>query len=67
MTRVGRAGERGETPGFMKVLVDAQTERILGAALLCIDGDEIVIRCSTRSTRIPLAEWSSAPPTSVRR
>jgi pyruvate/2-oxoglutarate dehydrogenase complex dihydrolipoamide dehydrogenase (E3) component len=42
MTRVGRARERGETQGFMKVLVDAQTQRILGAALLCIEGDEIV-------------------------
>jgi pyruvate/2-oxoglutarate dehydrogenase complex dihydrolipoamide dehydrogenase (E3) component len=42
MTRVGRAKERGETQGFMKVLVDAQSERILGAALLCIEGDEIV-------------------------
>ena len=42
MTRVGRAKERGETQGFMKVLVDAQTERLLGAALLCIEGDEIV-------------------------
>jgi pyruvate/2-oxoglutarate dehydrogenase complex dihydrolipoamide dehydrogenase (E3) component len=42
MTRVGRAKERGETQGFMKVLVDAQTKKILGAALLCIEGDEIV-------------------------
>ncbi len=42
MTRVGRAGERGETQGFMKVLVDAESERILGASLLCIEGDEIV-------------------------
>ena len=42
MTRVGRAKERGETQGFMKVLVDADSERILGAALLCIEGDEIV-------------------------
>jgi len=42
MSRVGRAKERGETQGFMKVLVDAQTERILGAVLLCIEGDEIV-------------------------
>lgn len=42
MTRVGRAKERGETQGFMKVLVDAQTQRILGAAMLCIEGDEIV-------------------------
>ena len=42
MTRVGRAKERGETQGFMKVLVDAESERILGAALLGIEGDEIV-------------------------
>ncbi len=42
MTRVGRARERGETQGFMKVLVDAGSEQILGASLLCIDGDEIV-------------------------
>jgi pyruvate/2-oxoglutarate dehydrogenase complex dihydrolipoamide dehydrogenase (E3) component len=42
MTRVGRATERGETLGFMKVLVDAESERIIGAALLGIEGDEIV-------------------------
>jgi pyruvate/2-oxoglutarate dehydrogenase complex dihydrolipoamide dehydrogenase (E3) component len=42
MTRVGRAKERGETLGFIKVLVDAQSGQILGAALLCIEGDEIV-------------------------
>jgi len=42
MTRVGRAKERGETQGFMKVLVDRESKRILGAALLCIEGDEIV-------------------------
>jgi pyruvate/2-oxoglutarate dehydrogenase complex dihydrolipoamide dehydrogenase (E3) component len=42
MTRVGRARERGETLGFMKVIVDAQTKRILGAALLGLNGDEIV-------------------------
>ncbi|MEO8804957.1 MAG: FAD-containing oxidoreductase [Burkholderiaceae bacterium] len=42
MSRVGRARERGETQGFMKVLVDAQSERILGAALLGIEGDEVV-------------------------
>jgi len=42
MTRVGRARERGETTGFMKVLVDAESDRLLGAALLCIEGDEIV-------------------------
>jgi pyruvate/2-oxoglutarate dehydrogenase complex dihydrolipoamide dehydrogenase (E3) component len=42
MARVGRARERGETQGFMKVLVDAESERILGAALLGIEGDEAV-------------------------
>jgi len=42
MTRVGRARERGETDGFMKVLVDEHTRQILGAALLCIEGDEAV-------------------------
>jgi pyruvate/2-oxoglutarate dehydrogenase complex dihydrolipoamide dehydrogenase (E3) component len=42
MTRVGRARERGETQGFMKVLVDRETRLILGAALLCVEGDEIV-------------------------
>ncbi len=42
MTRVGRARERGETEGFMKVLVDAASKRILGAAFLGIEGDEVV-------------------------
>ncbi len=42
MARVGRARERGETQGFMKVLVDAETGRFLGATILGIGGDEIV-------------------------
>jgi pyruvate/2-oxoglutarate dehydrogenase complex dihydrolipoamide dehydrogenase (E3) component len=42
MTRVGRARERGETAGFMKVLVDAESDRILGATLFCIEADEII-------------------------
>ncbi len=42
MSRVGRARERGETQGFMKILVDAQTKLILGAALLGIEGDEAI-------------------------
>jgi pyruvate/2-oxoglutarate dehydrogenase complex dihydrolipoamide dehydrogenase (E3) component len=42
MTRVGRARERSETQGFMRVLVDAETRTILGAALLGIEGDEAV-------------------------
>jgi pyruvate/2-oxoglutarate dehydrogenase complex dihydrolipoamide dehydrogenase (E3) component len=42
MSRVGRARERSETQGFMKVLVDSETKKILGAALLGIEGDEAV-------------------------
>ncbi len=42
MTRVGRAREAGETQGFMKVVVDAETRRILGAAFLGMSGDEAV-------------------------
>jgi len=42
MSRVGRARERGETRGFMKVLVDAENKLILGAALLGIEADEAI-------------------------
>lgn len=42
MTKVGRAVEKGETQGFMKVVVDAETEEILGAAILGVGGDEVV-------------------------
>lgn len=42
MTRVGRAVEKGETQGFMKVVVDAETEQILGAAILGVGGDEVI-------------------------
>lgn len=42
MRRVSRAKESGETQGFMKVLVDAQTRQILGASLLGLAGDEVV-------------------------
>lgn len=42
MARVGRARERGETTGFMKVLVDADNEQILGAALFGIEADEVI-------------------------
>jgi len=42
MTRVGRAVERGETQGFMKVIADANTRRILGAAILGVSGDEAI-------------------------
>ena len=42
MTRVGRAVEKGETQGFMKVVVDADTKQILGAAILGVGGDEAI-------------------------
>ncbi|HME77341.1 MAG TPA: FAD-containing oxidoreductase [Mycobacterium sp.] len=42
MTRVGRAVEKGETQGFMKVVVDAETDKILGAAIFGVGGDEVV-------------------------
>jgi pyruvate/2-oxoglutarate dehydrogenase complex dihydrolipoamide dehydrogenase (E3) component len=41
MTRVTRAVEKGETQGFMKIIVNAETKRILGAAILGTGGDEI--------------------------
>jgi len=42
MTRIARAIEKGETQGFMKVMVDAATKEILGAAVLGPGGDEAV-------------------------
>lgn len=42
MSSVGRAIDKGETQGFMKFLVDAQTRRFLGAAVLGVGGDEII-------------------------
>ena len=42
MTRVGRAKEKGETLGFMKVIADADTKEILGASILGTGGDEAV-------------------------
>jgi pyruvate/2-oxoglutarate dehydrogenase complex dihydrolipoamide dehydrogenase (E3) component len=42
MSRVSRAREAGETQGFMKVLVDADSFEILGAAVLGMRGDEVV-------------------------
>jgi len=42
MTRVGRAVEKGESQGFMKVLVDADSKEILGATILGTGGDEAI-------------------------
>jgi pyruvate/2-oxoglutarate dehydrogenase complex dihydrolipoamide dehydrogenase (E3) component len=42
MLKVGRAFEKGETEGFMKILVDEETKLILGASLLGVGGDEVI-------------------------
>jgi pyruvate/2-oxoglutarate dehydrogenase complex dihydrolipoamide dehydrogenase (E3) component len=42
MTKVGRAVEKGETQGFMQIVVDADTHEILGAAILGVGGDEAI-------------------------
>jgi pyruvate/2-oxoglutarate dehydrogenase complex dihydrolipoamide dehydrogenase (E3) component len=42
MTQVGRAVEKSETLGFMKIIVDAETQAILGAAILGTEGDEAI-------------------------
>jgi len=42
MERVSRAFERGETEGFMRLIVDQETKRILGASLLGLNADEVI-------------------------
>ncbi|NYF90724.1 FAD-containing oxidoreductase [Tunturiibacter empetritectus] len=42
MTKIGRAVEKGESQGFMKVLVDAESKKILGASILGTGGDEAI-------------------------
>ena len=42
MSRVGRAREKGESAGFMKMVVDADTDAVLGAAILGVGGDEAI-------------------------
>lgn len=42
MTRVSRAVEKGDTRGFMKLVAEAETKKILGAAILGIGGDEAI-------------------------
>ncbi|WP_267395947.1 FAD-containing oxidoreductase [Sphingomonas sp. GC_Shp_1] len=42
MARVGRAVEKGETKGFIKIVADAETQRVLGAAILGTAGDEAI-------------------------
>jgi pyruvate/2-oxoglutarate dehydrogenase complex dihydrolipoamide dehydrogenase (E3) component len=59
MTQVGRAVEKGETNGLMKVVVDAETQAILGAAILGVGGDEAVHGVlDTMSARAPYTTLS---------
>lgn len=61
MTRVGRAVEKGETQGFMKLVADAETRQILGAAILGVEGDEAIhgiIDAMNARTPYPALQWS---------
>jgi pyruvate/2-oxoglutarate dehydrogenase complex dihydrolipoamide dehydrogenase (E3) component len=61
MAQVGRAKERDETRGFMKVVADADTREILGAAILGIEGDEAIhgfIDAMNAGTRYTDLQWS---------
>lgn len=63
MSRVGRAFERGETAGLMKALVDARTKRILGAAILGIEGDEVIhVLINVMNAGLPYTAIQSAMP-----
>ena len=42
MSKIARAKEKGETDGFMRVIVDADTKQILGASILGVGGDEVI-------------------------
>jgi len=61
MSKVGRALERGETRGLMQVVVDAETKRVLGAAILGVNGDEAVhvfLNAMSADVTVPDLEWA---------
>ena len=61
MTRVGRAIEKGETRGFMKVVADAETKQILGAAILGVGGDEAIhgiLDMMNAGATYPVLQWA---------
>jgi pyruvate/2-oxoglutarate dehydrogenase complex dihydrolipoamide dehydrogenase (E3) component len=61
MTRVGRAVERDETKGFIKVIADAQTKQILGAAILGVSGDEAIhgiLDMMNAGAAYPVLQWA---------
>jgi pyruvate/2-oxoglutarate dehydrogenase complex dihydrolipoamide dehydrogenase (E3) component len=59
MTKVARAIELGETRGCMKAIVDAGTDRILGAAVLGLEGGEVM-------SMLELAKMGKQPYTALR-
>ncbi|MDK4741256.1 FAD-containing oxidoreductase [Rhizobium sp. CNPSo 3464] len=61
MSRVGRAIEKGETQGLMKVVADVETGQILGAAILGVEGDEAIhgfIAAMHARTPYPVLKWA---------
>ncbi len=61
MTRVSRAIEKGETLGFMKVIVDTETQQILGAAILGTGGDEAIhgiLDMMHANASYPVLQWA---------
>ncbi len=61
MTQVGRAIEKGETKGFMKVVADAETKQILGAAILGTGGDEAIhgiLDMMNAGATYPVLQWA---------
>jgi len=61
MTRVGRAIEKDETKGFMKIVADADTRQILGAAILGTGGDEAihgVLDMMNAGAAYPTLQWA---------
>ena len=67
MSRVGRAVEKGETLGLMKVVIDADSDAILGAAILGVGGDEavhsVLAAMAARQTATGLAHTVHIHPT----
>jgi pyruvate/2-oxoglutarate dehydrogenase complex dihydrolipoamide dehydrogenase (E3) component len=63
MTRVGRATEKGETLGFMMAIADAETQQILGAAILGTGGDEAIHGIlDAMNARVPYTQLKWAVP-----
>ena len=59
MNKIARAKEKGETDGFIRVIIDKKTDKILGATLLGVGGDEII-------SSILIAMYGGIPYTAIR-